>query len=384
MFGRRITLFRMMGFAVRADASWIIIVVLVTWSLATGVFPQLHQGLTSTQYWMMGLTGTLVLFLSVVVHELAHSVVARRFGIPMKGITLFVFGGVAEMDEEPPSPKAELLMALAGPVTSAAIAALFITVAVTGLILRWPTMVVAVIQYVGFTNILLAAFNMLPAFPLDGGRVLRSIVWWRKQNVRVATRIASQTGSALGFALILLGFYALFTGNALGGVWWVLIGMFVRNAAAAAYQQVVIREALQGQPVSRFMNSEPVTVPRSVSVAELVQDYIYRYHYKMFPVVDGEKLVGCVTTREVKQVPREEWERQTVGSIVQKCDARNTVSPSADAMQALAKMGKSGLSRLMVAEGERLVGVIALKDMMRYLALKMELEDDEAVPAPPS
>ena len=375
MFGRRITLFRLMGFSVRADASWLIIVVLVTWSLATGVFPQLHEGLSRTTYWVMAVAGAVVLFLSIILHEMSHSIVARRFGIPMKGITLFVFGGVAEMDDEPPSPKAELLMALAGPAASVVLGVVFLGLGFVALTLQWRGEVVAVLQYVGATNLLLAVFNMLPAFPLDGGRVLRALLWMRKKNVRVATRIASQAGSLFGLLLIFGGFYMLFTGNAITGVWWFLIGMFVRNAAAGAYQQVVVRQLLQGETVRRFMKTEPVTVPRAISVADLVSDYMYRHHYKMFPVVEGDRLVGCITSADVKKLPREEWDRQTVGAIVQKCDVANTIGPDADAMDALAKMGRTKQSRLIVVEGEHLAGVIALKDLLHFLTMKVELEE---------
>ncbi|HUP44312.1 MAG TPA: site-2 protease family protein, partial [Thermoanaerobaculia bacterium] len=367
MFGRRITLFRLAGFSVRADASWVIIVVLVTWSLATGVFPQLAEGLSRATYWIMALAGTMVLFLSVVLHELAHSLVARRFGIPMRGITLFVFGGVAEMDDEPPSPKSELLMALAGPAASVVIAIVFLLFAAVATALGWREEVISVAWYVGATNVLLAVFNMLPAFPLDGGRVLRSLIWMRRGDVRSATRTASQVGSAFGFLLIIAGFYVLFAGNPIAGLWWFLIGMFIRNAAAGAYQQVVVRELLQGEPVRRFMKTDPVTVPRSISVLDLVNDFIYKHHFKMFPVVDGDRLVGCVTTKEVKQLPREEWERQTVGAIAQQCDVANTIEAGADAMKALARMGKTKVSRLMVVEGDRLAGIITLNDLLHFL-----------------
>ena len=376
MFGRRITLFRLAGFSVRADASWAIVVILVTWSLARGVFPQLLPGLTASAYWGMAVAGAAILFFSVILHELAHSLVARRFGIPMRGITLFVFGGVAEMEDEPPSPKSELLMALAGPAASVVIGVVFLIVSATALMLGWPAQVVAVAQYIGATNIILAVFNLLPAFPLDGGRVLRALIWMRKKNVRAATRVSSQVGSMFGLLLIIGGFYFLFAGNPIAGVWWFLIGMFVRNAAAGAYQQVLVRELLEGETVQRFMKTDPVTVPRSVSVSELVTEYMYKHHYKMFPVVDGERLVGCVTATDVKKLSHDEWERQTVGAIAQKCDVGNTIRSDTDAMKALAKMGRTKTSRLLVVDGDRLAGIITLKDLLHFLTLKMELEQE--------
>jgi CBS domain-containing protein len=194
--------------------------------------------------------------------------------------------------------------------------------------------------------------------------------------VRAATRTASQTGSIFGFLLIIGGFYMLFTGNPIAGLWWFLIGMFVRNAAAGAYQQVVVRQILQGEPVRRFMKTDPITVPRSISVLDLVNEYIYKHHFKMYPVVDGERLVGCITTNEVKNLPKDEWERQTVGAIAQKCDTANTIAPDTDAMQALARMGRTKVSRLLVVEGEKLAGVITLKDLLHFLTAKIELEEE--------
>jgi Zn-dependent protease/CBS domain-containing protein len=364
-----------MGFAVRADASFLIILTLVTWSLARGLFPQLYPDLSVQAYWIMAVAGAVILFLSVVVHEASHSVVARRYGIPMKGITLFVFGGVAEMHDEPPSPKAELLMAIAGPIASVVIAVVFLIIAAVGAVLGWRPEIVGVIQYVGFTNGLLAVFNMLPAFPLDGGRVLRAILWWRKGEIRRATRIASNFGNIFGWLLIFAGFYTLVTGNFIGGIWWLLIGTFLRYAATMSYQQIVVRQMLEGQPVSRFMNPNPIAVPREIPLTELVEQYIYRHHHSFFPVVSGDRLVGCVTTQDVKKIPREDWDGQTVGSIAQQCGTANTVAPQADAMQALTKMGKTGATRLMVVDNDRLVGLVGSKDLLQFLSLKMELEE---------
>jgi len=374
MFGRRFTLFRLMGFAVRADASWFLVILLVTWSLATGYFPGVYKGLAPRVYWLMAFIGAAVLFLSIIAHELSHSVVARRFGIPMKGITLFVFGGVAEMDDEPPSPKAELLMAIAGPIASVIIGGMFLGLVTVASKLDWRGEVIAILSYVGLTNIILAIFNLLPAFPLDGGRVLRALVWWKSGNIRRATRVASNAGTGFGWVLVIFGIFALFRGNVVGGIWWFLIGTFVRHAAAMSYHQIILREMLSGRPVHRFMNPTPVAVPRAITVAELVDEYIYRYHHSLFPVVDGDRLVGCVTTQQVKQLPREEWSQQTVGAIANACSTDNSISPNVDAMQALAQMSRRKASHLMVVEGEQLVGILGARDLLRLLSEKMELE----------
>ncbi|MBW3670132.1 MAG: site-2 protease family protein [Acidobacteria bacterium] len=375
MFGRSITLFHLFGFRVRADASWLIIAALVTWSLAVGVFPGLAPDLDPARYWLMGIAGTIILFLSIIVHEFAHALVARQFGIPMKGITLFLFGGVAEMDDEPPSAKAELLMAIAGPIASVFISITFFIVALVGELLELPREILAVLWYLGLINAMLVVFNMLPAFPLDGGRVLRSLLWMWKGQLRWATRIASHFGSFFGLLLIVLGIASVFMNNLIGGIWWFLIGMFLRNAASMSYKNVIVREMLQGEPVTRVMRGDPIVVSRVIPVSELVESYVYRYHHKMFPVTDDDRLIGCVTTTDVKELDRADWERQTVGSIARPCDDTNTIPPEHDALEALTRMSRSGVSRLMVVEGGKLLGILTLKDLMNLLQRKMELEE---------
>jgi len=378
MFGNRITLFKLLGFEVRIDASWLLLAFLVTWSLAKGVFPSAYKGSSEITYWMMGAAGALGLFLSIIFHELCHSLVATRYGIPMKGITLFIFGGVAEMDDEPPSAKSEFLMAIAGPLSSVALGLTFYGVAFAGSYLRWPGSISAVTAYLGWINLLLAAFNLLPAFPLDGGRVFRSILWGWKSDLRWATRISSWIGSAFGVLLIILGVFSLFRGNFIGGLWWLMIGLFLRNAAQMSYTQILTRKVLEGETVRRFMVSNPITVSRAITLEEFVNDYVYRYHYKMFPVVSFDRLEGCITVRQAAEVPRGEWGEHTVGEIAGQCTPDITIGPDEDAVRALATMSRTANSRLLVVEGERLVGIITLKDMLQFLSLKLELKDWQA------
>ena len=377
MFGHRVKLFKLLGFEVRIDASWIVIAVLVTWSLAKGAFPAWYPNLSPQIYWIMGVVGALGLFVSIVAHEFCHSLVARKFGMPMKGITLFIFGGVAEMGDEPPTAKAEFMMAIAGPLSSLAIGGCCYLIYLLGLQSHWPTPVNAVNYYLFYINVILAAFNLLPAFPLDGGRVLRSILWGAKGNMRWATRVSSSIGSAFGLGLIFLGVLRFISHDIIGGVWMFLIGMFLRNAAQTSYQQLLVRKALEGEPVSRFMNAHPVTVPDSLTVAQLVDDYIYKYHYKMFPVMAGEKLAGCITTRQVKEIPREAWDRETIREAASPCSPDNTISPGTDAIKALGMMNQSGVSRLLVVENGRLVGLVSLKDLLDFFSLKVELEQQD-------
>lgn len=375
MFGKGITLVKLFGFKVKIDLSWLILGLLITWTLAQGLFPYFYKGLQTATYWIMGIAGALGLLVSIVFHELWHSLIARKFGLPMRGITLFIFGGVAEMTDEPPSPKAEFFMAIAGPLSSVVLGLGLFGIFFLGINTGWPRPVTGVVNYLAFLNLLLAGFNLLPAFPLDGGRVLRSVLWGWKDNIRWATQIASKIGGFFGIALIMVGVLEVLLGNFIGGVWLAVIGLFIRGASHSAYQQLIVRRALEGEKVRRFMKSDPVTVPPSLSVKDLVENYIYTHHFKMYPVVDDGQLMGCVTLSQVKSVPLEERDRHYVRELAEGCSGKNTIGPNDDAMKALTTMSRTHSSRLMVVEGNQLVGVISLKDMMGLLSLKMDLEE---------
>lgn len=380
MFGKQLTLFTIFDFKVRIDLSWIIIAVLVTWSLATGLFPFYYRGLSTTTYWTMGLIGAIGLFASIIFHELWHSLVARKFGLPIKEITLFIFGGVANMEDEPASAKAELWMALAGPAASLVLSGIFYVLSALGHALALPIASVGVLSYLSGINAILAVFNLIPAFPLDGGRVLRAALWNWKNNLKWATRLASNIGAGFGIFLIVMGVFTLINGSFIGGFWWILIGMFVVNASRMSYQKLLIRRALEGEPVRRFMKTDPVTVAPSLTVQQLVEEYIYKYHFKMFPVVENRKPVSCVTTRQVKEIPREEWDEHTVEEIAAPCSDDNTISAETDAMKALSLIHRTQASRLMVVDQTgQLVGILALKDLLQFLSLKMDLEEDAVV-----
>ena len=375
MFGKRINLFKLLGFEVRIDLSWIIIAVLIAWSLSTGLFPFYYKNLSIQTYWVMGIIAAVGLFISIIVHEFSHSLVARKYGMPMKGITLFIFGGVAEMEDEPPSPKVELLMAGVGPLSSLAIAGVFYGVYLLGKTIGWGDPVNGVVEYLAAINALLAGFNLLPAFPLDGGRVLRAALWHWKRNVRWATRISAQIGSGFGILLIVLGILNVFRGNFIGGMWWFLIGLLLRSAAKMSYRQLVTREALEGEKVQRFMNPNPVTVLPTTTLKDFVEDYVYKYHFKMFPVVNSDRVIGCITTKQVKDVPRERWSEITVRELALECTPDTTVKPDDDAIRALSLMRRTGGSRLVVVEDDRLAGVVSLKDMLQFLSLKVDLDE---------
>jgi Zn-dependent protease/CBS domain-containing protein len=374
MFGKGITLFKLFGFKVKIDLSWLILGLLITWTLAQGLFPYQIKGLHPTTYWIMGVAGALGLLFSIVFHELWHSLIARKFGLSMRGITLFIFGGVAEMTEEPPSPKAEFFMAVAGPISSVVLSLGLFAIFFIGAGAGWPKSITIVINYLAFLNLILAGFNLLPAFPLDGGRVLRSVLWGWKDNIRWATQISSKIGGVFGIALVIIGVLELFLGNLIGGVWLAVIGLFIRGASQSAYQQMLLRRSLEGEKVRRFMKSDPVTVSPSISVEDLIEDYIYKYHFKLYPVVDNGQLIGCVTINQIKNIPREERKNRYVRELAIGCSENNTISPDEDAINALSVMRKTHSSRLMVVEGDKLAGVLTLKDMMGLLSLKIDLE----------
>ena len=384
MFGNRWQLFRLYGIPVSVDASWLIILALVTLTTAS-TFPDLmHEyfgeaapTLPPYEYWIMGLVAALTFFACILLHELGHAIVGRSLGIPIGGITLFLFGGVSELQEEPGSAGSEFMMAIAGPIVSFILGIAFAVLTWLGYEGNWPPSVVLVLGYLSFINLLVLAFNLIPAFPLDGGRVFRSILWGATGNLRRATYWASRGGQAFAWFLIAWGVVQFFTGNWLGGIWSGLIGLFLNTAAQGSYQQVLIRKALQGEPVRRFMNPQPITVAPSLDLRGWVEDYVYHLHHKAFPVASDGHLEGLISTQALSKIPRGEWEQHTVGEVMEHDLKAVTIPPDADALEALGKMQRSGATRLLVSEGDRLVGIISLSDLLRFLSVKIELEGSE-------
>lgn len=368
-------LFRLFGFDVKLNLTWLLLALLITWTLAVGMFPFDYPGLSIRTYWWMGLSGAVGILFSIVFHELSHSLVARHYGLPIRGITLFIFGGVAEMEEEPVSPKVEFLMAVAGPLTSLVLAALIYQFEQMAITFDWSPAVIGVSHYLAMVNLIVAIFNLVPAFPLDGGRMLRAAIWHWNKNLRKATHIASQLGLGFGLALMILGGLAFLQGHFIGGMWWFLIGMFLRMAARASYQQVLVKETLSDKPVSQFMNRHPITVAPTTSIQHLLDEYVYQYHHKRFPVVEDSKLIGCITTEDIKTIPREQWAEKTVGDLSLPCARNNTISADTSAASLISEMTKpDGETRYMVVENDRLVGVVSLSDLREFIALKLELE----------
>ena len=311
---------RIGGIEIGINYSWLIIFALVTWSLAVGVFPQTTPGLPLVTYWVMGAVAALLLFAAVLAHELAHSFVAIARGMPVKSITLFVFGGVSNVQKEPDEPADEFWMAIVGPLTSVAVGLLFGAVAFLLRDVLSPP-VFAIVSYLAVINVILAIFNLIPGFPLDGGRVFRAIVWWITGSLKQATEIAAGAGRIIAYLFIFGGLYMAFGGNLIGGIWLIFIGWFLATAADVSARQVSALEALRGIAVRDVMNSAPVTVPRDVTIHDLVHDYILTRNVRAFPVVEDGNLVGMVTLSDVRLVPREQWEVVAVEQIMRPANA---------------------------------------------------------------
>lgn len=375
MARNQVTLFEIAGFAVKVDWSWAILALLIAWSLAQGFFPSLYEGLPQAAYWWMGVMGVLGLFLSILLHELSHSVVARYYGLPIRGITLFIFGGVAELEEEPLSPRVELRMAIAGPILSIVLGALFYLLTLLGQAVGWSEPVIGVARYLASLNIILAVFNLVPAFPLDGGRVLRAYLWHRWRDMRRATRVAANAG--IGFSLLLMGIGVLSvaTGELGTGIWWILIGLFLRNAAAGSYYDLRTRQAIKGRTVRDFMSGAPVAVSPRLSIRELAEDFVLRHHHEFFPVVEAGRILGAISLREIKDLPRAQWDTVRVGDVMVGATEATMIEARTDAMTALLAMQKRGTSRLMVVDGGILVGILSLKDLLKRLSLQLDIED---------
>lgn len=375
MFGKKITLFSIMGFDIRIDLSWLIIVVLISWSLAGAVFPSYLEGQSDIVYWIMGIAGAIGLFASVTFHELSHSIVARRFGLPIQGITLFIFGGVSEMRREPKSPGAEFYMAAAGPAASIVAGVIFLALANRGSVTGWSPPAVQVIRYLGVINLVLAGFNLIPAFPLDGGRVLRAAIWKFKDDLHKSTVISARVGMGFAFLLIFAGIVFLVSGSMVAGFWWIFIGLFLRSASQRSILQSRIREALRGVEVREIMKEEPVTVPAGASIDELESEYEENHDIGIFPVLENGELKGCISRKQMDQVSGDSEQGRTAGEIAEPCTGENSVGPEQDALEALhiLRRRKEG-ERLPVVDENRLRGMISMDDILRFLSLKMGLK----------
>lgn len=373
MFGRGVRLTKIFGIELWVDYSWLMIFALLLWSLATSYFPHEYPGLGTTAYWIMGAVSAILLFVCVLLHELSHSFVAQKSGIAVPRITLFIFGGVAQISQEARSAKTEFNIAVVGPISSFVLAVIFWILAKSDFVSA-DKRLLAIFNYLAFINIALAVFNMIPGFPLDGGRILRAYLWNRWQDVRKATYTVSQIGSGFGVGLMLLGLINVFFGNLIGGIWFIFIGMFLNQAAKSGYQMTVLRDVLSGVKVKNVMTSNVISVPESVSLNDLAQNYFYRYLFVSFPVVsDGGQLIGIVSIKQVKDVPRDSWYEKKVRDIMISASEIQVLSPNDEASGALNLLMKNELGRIPVVDGDKLVGIITRRDIMTLLMIKSDL-----------
>jgi len=359
---------RIFGFTIRVDFSWFIIFFLILWTFTVAVFPAQVRGLSVAGYFGMAAAATVLFFSSLLAHELSHSIVARRRGIPIEGITLFIFGGVAHTRGEPDSPRDEFAIAGIGPLTSLAIAALLIGAGMLLARLGASRAVSTVFAYTGTLNIILAVFNLMPGFPLDGGRLFRAIVWKVTGDLRRATRIASGAGSAFGLLLVALGFLQVFKGFLVGGLWLVFIGWFLRNAAAASWRQYLVKQALEGVRAEQVMTPDPVVVPPDISLQQLTDDYLLRQKYVVYPVLDGgTSPIGVIGLGDVRSVPREEWSTRRIRDTMAPVDETNTVGSRDEVERVMDRLRTSATKRVLVVDDGRLVGIISPADIAQWL-----------------
>jgi Zn-dependent protease/CBS domain-containing protein len=383
---------RIFGINIQIDWSWVFIFLLVTWSLAVGLFPSWHPDWSPALSWVVALSASILFFASVLIHELAHSLVAKAKGLPVRRITLFLFGGVSNLEREPPSPKAEFIITIVGPVASLALGAFFLMLSsfsIGGLSIVPPESTEMVSQlnplstlllWLGSINILLGIFNLIPGFPLDGGRVLRSLLWMATGSLRKATRWASGTGQAIAWIFIVTGVVMIFGAQIpffgtglINGLWLILIGWFLNGAAIAGYRQVVIRDLLEDVPVERLMRSEVPVVPPDLTVSDLVYQWIIGTDERAFPVLAGERLVGLVGLEDVRKLPREAWDSTTVEQIMTRAEQLDVVSPREDANEAFEKLTRRDVRQVPVVQDGHLVGLLRRRDIVKWLQLHSEL-----------
>ena len=367
-------LFRIAGIQVRLDYSWFLIFWLVLLSLSVGYLPRTHPGHDGVAYWGAGLAATLLFFLSLLAHEFSHALVALRSGIQVPAITLFLFGGVSHMSEEPRRPATELRVAIAGPLMSFALALVFWIV---GLALGdAPTLVVAVARYLAWVNAALGVFNLLPGFPLDGGRILRALVWRRTGSLDRATRAAAAAGRGLAVGLMVLGALQIFTGALLGGLWLIFIGLFLRTMAGASYQNLVVLRALQDVTVADVAVADPVVVAPRLSIQALVDDYVLPLGYRGFPVVEGGRVLGVIAVAQLKNLPREAWPTTSVGERMTPISPELVVEPEAPLGDALKQLALTDSGRLLVVRQGALVGMLTKSGLLRFIELRRVLEQE--------
>jgi Zn-dependent protease len=358
------------GIEIRIHYTWLFAFFLIAWSLALGYFPSTNPSLGAGTDWVLGIAAALLLFGSVLVHELGHSLVAGARGIRVDNITLFIFGGVSSIAKEASTARDEFLIAVVGPLISLILAGLFWLI---GQLVPPASAVGALANYLALANLLLGVFNIVPGFPLDGGRVLRSIVWAATGDLTRATRTASYVGQAVAFLLIAWGVVQVFAGDLFGGLWIAFIGWFLNSGAEASRQQVTVQSALDGVPVTSVMTSPPEAAPPGLSVRDFVLEYALRRGQRALPIVEDGRLIGIVSITDAKHLEQEVWATTPVGEVMTRMPLK-TLTPDADLAAALQMMVENGVHQLPIVQDGALVGMLSRSDVMRYLQLGPQLK----------
>ena len=357
---------RIAGIRIGINWSWLVIFALITWSLAVAVFPARSPGLSDGTYLAMALVAAVIMFASLIAHELGHAVQARREGMEIEGITLWLFGGVARFKGMFPSAGAEFRIAIAGPLVSLALGIAFVLVAAA---LDLRPEVEGVVAWLGYINLLLLVFNMLPALPLDGGRVLRSALWGVKRDFATATRIAAGIGRGFGFAFIAGGIALAMFADTVSGIWFAFIGWFLLVAAGSEARYLAVRDAFDGLRVRDLMVADPATVDAGVSIGRFMDDVVWSRRHTTYPVVDGGVAVGLLPFRRVAEVPRAEWDDHPVSERMLPRSEVPVLSPDDKLVDALVELS-DGIGRgLVLDEDNRLVGFLSITDLVRALEL---------------
>ncbi|MFQ6058915.1 MAG: site-2 protease family protein [Anaerolineae bacterium] len=371
MMRNTLSLGRVFGIEIKLDYSWFIIFALLAWSLAGHYFPRIHPGWPVGTYWAMGLVTALFFFASVVAHELAHSFVSQAHGVPVRDITLFIFGGAAQISEEPRSARAEFLMALAGPATSLVIAALF------GLLwlvsLPVSPLLHALASWLAWINVALALFNLIPGFPLDGGRVFRAILWAVTGNLRRATQIATGLGRLVAYGFIFWGIWQIFGGNWADGLWIGFIGWFLENAATASYRRVALQEMLAGHTAREVMMTDCPRIARGLTLDALVDQVVLPSGRRCFPVMEDDQVFGLLTLHLIKKVPRERWATSRVEDVMIPLAQLKWVRPDDELTTILDRMTAEDINQFPVMDAGRLLGMVARDNVLAFIRTRAEL-----------
>ena len=370
MTRHNVPLGKILGIPIGLDYSWFVIFALLTWMLAHSYFPDEFKDWPPLLYWFMGAVTAVMLFVSVLLHELGHSVVALRYKIPVRSITLFLFGGVAQIGAEPPSAIAEFLIASAGPLVSLILAVLFYA---AQLLVSGIEPLLGLAKYLAYINLALVVFNLIPGYPLDGGRVFRAIVWAITGNMRRATLIAANVGRLFAFLFIFVGVWQMFSGNFTGGLWIAFIGWFLENAASAQVQQGMVQGLLAGHKVSQAMSTHCATVPADLTLQDLVDEHILGSGQRCFLVNSGDNTVGLIILHRIKEVPRPDWAATSAAQVMLPIERLECIEPDAELWAVLQKMDRDGVNQLPVTRDNHVVGMLSREDVITYLRTLQEL-----------